>query len=92
MLILTYSIVDNYKDALSILKQYRNGCNTSDLQSEAVCMRLSCQIKGTGSQCKCVLSCFYHVSTVIERFFPIAFKNRPKMIVLYVYLAIFGLQ
>ena len=35
MLILTYSIVDNYKDALSILKQYQNGCNTSDLQSEA---------------------------------------------------------
>ncbi|CAL8389036.1 unnamed protein product [Boreogadus saida] len=27
---------DNYKDALRILKQYQNGCNTSDLQSEAV--------------------------------------------------------
>ncbi|CAL8275606.1 unnamed protein product [Arctogadus glacialis] len=26
---------DNYKDAMRILKQYQNGCNTSDLQSEA---------------------------------------------------------
>ncbi|XP_061759985.1 uncharacterized protein LOC133554818 isoform X2 [Nerophis ophidion] len=26
---------DNYKDALKIMQQYRNGCNTSDLQSEA---------------------------------------------------------
>ncbi|XP_061891625.1 uncharacterized protein LOC133641685 isoform X1 [Entelurus aequoreus] len=35
MFILTYSILDNYKDALKIMQQYGKGCNTSDLQSEA---------------------------------------------------------
>ncbi|CAL8235235.1 unnamed protein product [Arctogadus glacialis] len=35
MIILTYSILDNYKDACRLLEQYQTGCNTSDLQSEA---------------------------------------------------------
>ena len=35
MIILTYYILDNYKDACRIMEQYQTGCNTSDLQSEA---------------------------------------------------------
>ena len=35
MFILTYSIVDNYKDAITLQRQYETGCNTSELQSDA---------------------------------------------------------
>ncbi|CAL8269092.1 unnamed protein product [Arctogadus glacialis] len=35
MIILTYSILDNYKDACRLMEKYQTGCNTSDLQSEA---------------------------------------------------------
>lgn len=35
MFILTHSILDNYKDAIRLMTQYQNGCNTSELQSEA---------------------------------------------------------
>ncbi|CAL8398214.1 unnamed protein product [Boreogadus saida] len=35
MIILTYSILDNYKDACRLMEKYQTGCNTTDLQSEA---------------------------------------------------------
>ena len=35
VIILTYSILDNYKDACRHMEHYQGGCNTSDLQSEA---------------------------------------------------------
>ncbi|KAK0132600.1 hypothetical protein N1851_032468 [Merluccius polli] len=35
MIILTYLVLDNYKDSCRLMDQYQTGCNTFDLQSEA---------------------------------------------------------